>query len=160
MNNYFDDSNSAANNNNANDASVGTLDKGEIDADISKLFSSNNQNAAETEVKAPIPENTSASDSAAPKDDLPTQTEKLFDNSTNTATNPVPAPETFSKPVSSISQTGSLSDTESKLSTKKADFEKQITDLQEKLKKIDDTLQKVSELKTQEEELLKAAQEL
>lgn len=65
-----------------------------------------------------------------------------------------------STPTSTPASGGSLSNTESKLKSKKDELSKQITEIEGKLKKVDDTLVKIADLRKQEDEILKTANEI
>jgi len=154
-----------------------TIGNDAIDSDLSKLF----KNGAEKSSIADKPVVDTTPPTVAPSnDDKDLSIDAGSDFSTNnTAASkidtsgpvrlpelkldkepvPDPKPEKTETPTPS-SNGASLSDTEIKLKSKKDELDKQISDIQVKLKKVDETLSKISDLRKQEDDILKTANEI
>lgn len=91
-----------------------------------------------------------------PKEDKPMKSAGS-DWSPKTNTNKKSEESSSSTPKSSG---GSLSETETKLKSRKDELSKQISEAQGKMDKVSDMLKKISDLKAQEDELLKSAQNI
>jgi hypothetical protein len=167
MNSYFDDDSQKIDEELGGDNNVGTLDKGQIDSDLSKLFDQDGKNSSnndEITINEPVKEKTDAptpSPLFGPAMPKPEKKEEVI-NDEIVDLDPAPIKEdkkpteSFSKPSSS----NSLDETEKKLKNKKEDISKQKSELEAKLKKIEDTLAKISDLRGKEDEIMRAAQEI
>lgn len=171
MNSYFDDDSQKIDEELGGDNSVGTLDKGQIDSDLSKLFDQDGKNSSnddELTINEPIPEKTDPSPSTTPSPLFGPAKPKVDEKNDEVINDEiVDSAPTFvkeeKKPVESFTKSpasGSLDETEKKLKNKKEDITKQKSELDAKIKKIDDTLSKISDLRSKENEIMKAAQEI
>lgn len=164
------------------------IDEKTIDSDLSKLFEQSDTHAdsaapaVNSVVKPPVIEDAAGPiklepdltiDEPTPKADFvpevtpPALKEEVEPIKEETTTkdasdyNPKPKfdkPEV--KPTTNSDSSGSLSETEKRLADRKDELAAQISETEAKLKKIEDTLAKIGEVKKQEADIMKLAEEI